>query len=37
LQNNPPHYNRVKRNEPILTPYLQLIDQWLQEDDYRAS
>ena len=36
-QGHPPRYNKVKRKESILTPYVQLIDEWLQQDNYRAS
>ena len=36
-QGHPPKYRKVKRNESILTPYLDLIDQWLEQDNFRAS
>jgi transposase len=34
---NAPKYQKVKRDESILAPYLQLIDEWLAQDNYRAS
>lgn len=36
-QGHPPQYQRVKRKDSVLTPYLQLIDEWLQEDNFRAT
>jgi transposase len=36
-QGHPPNYKKTKRKESILTPYLQLIDEWLSQDNYRAS
>ena len=32
-----PHYQKGKRQESILTPYYQVIDDFLEEDDYRAT
>lgn len=32
-----PQYRKSKRKESILTPYHQMIDDWLQQDDYRAT
>jgi len=34
---HPPNYKKIKRKESILAPYLQLIDEWLAQDSYRAS
>lgn len=36
-QDHPPTYRKVEKKELILTPYLDFIDQWLEEDAYRAS
>jgi transposase len=36
-QGHPRNYKKTKRKESILTPYLQLIDEWLAQDNYRAS
>jgi transposase len=36
-QGHPPRYSKVKRKESILIPYLQIIEEWLQQDNYRAS
>ena len=32
----PPKYTKVNRKKSILTPYVQLIDQWLEKDNYRG-
>jgi transposase len=32
-----PAHNKVKQKESILTPYRLLIDEWLAQDNYRAS
>lgn len=32
-----PQYRKSKRAESILAPYHQMIDDWLQQDDYRGS
>jgi len=32
-----PRYRKTKRNESILAPYYQMIKDWLQQDDYRAT
>jgi transposase len=32
-----PRYNKNKRKESILAPYFQLISDWLEKDDYRAT
>lgn len=32
-----PRYNRNKRKESILAPYFQVISDWLEQDDYRAT
>jgi transposase len=36
-QGQAPKYRKVKRKQSILTPYLQLIDQWLEQDNFRAT
>ena len=36
-QGHPPKYRKVKRSQSILSPYLQLIDQWLEQDNFRAT
>jgi transposase len=36
-QGHSPRYRKVKRKESILTPFLQIIDDWLQQDNYRTS
>jgi transposase len=33
----PPHYHKSKRNGSILDPYKQTIDDYLKDDDYRAT
>jgi len=33
----PPKYKKVKKKESILAPYLQLIHEWLTQDNYRAT
>ena len=33
----PPHYGPSKRKKSILSPYHQMIDDWLKQDDYRAT
>lgn len=33
----PPTYKKVNRKESILAPYVQLIDQWLEQDNYRGT
>ena len=33
----PPKYKSVERKESILTPYAQLIDQWIELDNYRGT
>ena len=33
----PPKYRRGKRKGSILDPYKQIIDDYLQNDDYRAT
>ena len=38
LQNpQAPRYHKSKRKESILTPYHKMIDDWLEQDDYRAT
>jgi transposase len=38
LENGKPaEYRKQKRKESILAPYCQLIRDWLEEDDYRAT
>ena len=32
-----PQYKKGKRRESILAPYYQVIDDFLEEDDYRAT
>ena len=32
-----PNYRQSKQKESILSPYSQMIDDWLHQDDYRAS
>jgi len=32
-----PHYRKVKRQETILDPYRQMIDDYLSEDNYQAT
>ena len=36
-QGHAPKYKKISRKDSILTPYLQLIDEWLVQDNYRAS
>ena len=36
-QGHTPGYRKVEKKESILTPYLPMIDQWLELDNYRAS
>ena len=36
-QNHPPKYRKVKNKDSIIAPYLQFIEQWLQQDNYRAT
>ncbi|MFX0195295.1 MAG: IS21 family transposase [Candidatus Hodarchaeota archaeon] len=36
-QGHSPKYKKIKRKDSILTPYLQLIDEGLAQDNYRAS
>ncbi|MEJ2157720.1 MAG: IS21 family transposase [Desulfobacteraceae bacterium] len=36
-QGQAPKYTKVKRKGSILDPYVQLIDEWLSQDNYRAS
>jgi transposase len=36
-QGHPPNYKKTKRKESIIDPYVQLIDEWLGQDNYRAS
>jgi len=33
----PPRYNSSTRKESILAPYFQIISDWLEQDDYRAT
>lgn len=33
----PPEYRKQKRKESILTPYHQLIEDWLAQDNYRGT
>ena len=37
IQKKQPQYNKQKRRESILTPYHQMIRDWLDHDDYRAT
>ena len=32
-----PQYRKSKRRDSILTPYHRMIDDWLEQDDYRAT
>ena len=34
---NMPRYRKCKRKESILSPYHQMIDDWLQQDNYRGT
>lgn len=36
-QKKQPHYNKQKRRESILAPFHQMIRDWLEQDDYRAT
>jgi len=36
-QKKQPQYRKQKRRESILTPYHQMIRDWLEQDDYRAT
>jgi transposase len=36
-QGHAPQYRKVKRSGSVLSPYLDLIDQWLEQDNFRAS
>jgi len=36
-QKKQPQYNKQKRRKSILSPYHQLIRDWLDKDDYRAT
>lgn len=36
-QKKQPQYNKQKRRESILAPFHQLIRDWLEENDYRAT
>lgn len=36
-QTQMPQYRQVKRKESILSPFHQMIDDWLEQDDYRAT
>lgn len=36
-EGKPPRYKKTKRQESILDPYRQLIRDWLERDDYRAT
>lgn len=36
-QKKQPQYNKQKRRESILAPYHQMIRDWLEQDDYRAT
>jgi transposase len=37
ITQGPPKYKKVNRKESILAPYVQLIDQWLEQDNYRGT
>jgi len=36
-QKKQPKYRKQKRRESILAPYHQMIRDWLEQDDYRAT
>lgn len=36
-EGQPPQYRKSTRNQSILDPYHQMIDDWLEQDNYRAS
>ena len=36
-EGQPPRYQKCARSKSILDPYRQMIDDWLEQDNYRAS